>query len=98
MALDPVSEANAAEAIEVPTHLTAAAKFVLSQSTLFELRGSSFKIKCKLCGFEVVTSTHKLLYGHYLRVEKSDIEKCITLDAIKERQPEFYAGLICLCL
>ena len=62
MALDPVSEANAAEAIEVPTHLTAAAKFVLSQSTLFELRGSSFKIKCKLCGFEVVSHPQAIVW------------------------------------
>ena len=76
--------------------LTTASKKI-QQCDLLEVKGSSFRIKCKLCGlggsFGIVTSTHKLAYGHFLGKPGNDIRPCVCPETLQRDQPTFYAEL-----
>lgn len=89
----PSSSDLESTAIPVPNSLPPAAKLALTHSELFELKGSSFRIMCKICGFKATTSAHKLVYGHYLREPGNDIGTCIAVEKLKADYPEFYNQL-----
>ena len=82
------------EGIPIPDSMPRAAKLALSHSKLLEVKGSSFRFKCNICGFKATTSAHKLIYGHYLREAGNDIGTCVDPEKLEADYPEFYSRLI----
>ena len=87
--------AAAADPVEIPfpAHLAPGAKLALSHCRLWEIKGASFRITCKICGFSGVVSVHKLTYGHYLRLKGNDIQGCVQLLKLEQEYPEFFEAL-----
>ena len=81
------------EEIAVPAGLPIGVKLALTHCRLWEIKGSSFRITCKICGFSGVVSAHKLTYGHYLRQKRNDITSCIAVSKLEEDYPEFYEAI-----
>ena len=83
--------------IPVPLDVPEAAKLVLSKCAMYEVKGTSFRVSCKICGMGgsqgIVTSTHKLVYGHFLGQPKNDIRPCVSAKILAREHPEFAAAL-----
>ena len=60
-----------------------------AQCDIFEKKGSSFRVKCRICGWQGTTSNHKLIYGHYLHQKNSSIATCVTREKLQQEHPEF---------
>jgi hypothetical protein len=91
---DSAASGDDALPIELPEHLSAMTKFALTHCDVYQMKGSSFRLKCRVCGFKVTTSVHKLIYGHYLRQPNANIGKCVTLDRLQELHPLFHSALV----
>ena len=83
--------------IPLPDSLPPMAKLALKHCKLYACVGSSFRVACDLCGFGedtgVVTSTHKLIYGHYLAEKGNDIGTCLSLGKLKEADEAWLAEM-----
>lgn len=80
--------------LAVPAHLPPLTQLALKLCDVFELRGSSFRVKCTVCGLRITASTHKLIYGHYLRQPRNDIKWCVDLSILARDHPGFHADVV----
>ena len=84
-------------AIPIPDGLPPLAQLLLQQCQLLQVKGSSFRIKCQLCGLGgaqgIVTSLHKLAYCHFLGGKGLDIRPCVSAEILERDHPNFYAEL-----
>ena len=63
------------------------------QCDIFEKKGSSFRVKCKICGCQGTASNHKFHYDHYLHQQGNGINVCVKREKLQQDHPEFYATL-----
>ena len=82
-----------ANRVPVPDSLPAGSKMALQHCTLYEIKGSCFRLLCDICGWTGTTSAHKLTYGHYLRQKGNDIDTCVAPAKLEADYPEFWAQL-----
>ena len=79
-----------ANRVPVPDSLPAGSKMALQHCTLYEIKGSCFRLLCDICGWTGTTSAHKLTYGHYLRQKGNDIDTCVAPAKLEAEYPESY--------
>ena len=77
----------------LPADATKADLVAFAQCDIFEKKGSSFRARCRICGWQGTTGSHKLIYGHYLHQKNNSIATCVTRTKLEEGHPEFYATL-----
>jgi hypothetical protein len=77
----------------LPAEATNADKTEFAQCDIFEKKGSSFRVKCRICGWQGTTGSHKLIYGHYLHQKNNCITTCVTREKLQQEHAEFYATL-----
>ena len=77
----------------LPADASKADHIAFAQCDIFEKKGSSYRARCRICGWQGTTSNHKLLYGHYLHQKNSNITKCVTREKLQQDHPEFYTTL-----
>ena len=77
----------------LPADASKADHIAFAQCDIFEKKGSSYRARCRICGWQGTTSNHKLLYGHYLHQKHNHIATCVTREKLQEDHPEFYATL-----
>ena len=81
------------EYLEIPADATPAEKLSFSQCVIIKKAGrSSWCVKCNFCGRQVTTSSHKMMYGHYLQTE-TGIAPCIDIAKLTENAPTFVTDL-----
>jgi hypothetical protein len=78
--------------ISMPDSASAGDKMAFSQCTIFARKGSSFQVRCQHCGLRVTTSSHKMMYTHYLR-EGKGVAACVTLDKLRHDAPDFMKSI-----
>ena len=84
-----VPEVGPEPTISLPANASKADHIAFAQCDVFEKKGSSFRVCCRICGFRVTTSSHKMLYGHYLRQPNVKITRCVTRAKLESEHPEF---------
>ena len=79
----------------LPADASKADLVAFAQCDIFEKKGSSYRVRCRICGWQGTTSNHKLIYGHYLHQKNNGINVCVTRTRAKleEDHPEFYGTL-----
>ena len=77
----------------LPVEATNADKTAFAQCDIFQKKGPSFRVRCRICGWVGTTGSHKLIYGHYLHQKNSSITTCVTREKLQQEHPEFYATL-----
>ena len=76
-----------------PADATKADLCAFAQCDIFEKKGSSFRVKCRICGWQGTTGSHKLIYGHYLHQKNNHIYTCVTREKLQQDHPEFWTTL-----
>ena len=64
-----------------------------AQSEIYAKKGSSYRVKCRVCYRQFTTSAHKMIYGHYLHQPENSIVKCVAREKLQSDYPEFYVSL-----
>ena len=83
------------EYLEIPADATPAEKLSFSQCVIIKKAGrSSWCVKCNFCGRQVTTSSHKMIYGHYLHQPDNSIVKCVAREKLEKDHAEFYQSLV----
>ena len=77
----------------LPADASKADHIAFAQCDIFEKKGSSYRARCRICGWQGTTGSHKLIYGHYLHQKNNHIATCVTREKLQEDHPEFYATL-----
>ena len=91
--MEPACVDNVPQAeISMPTSASAGDKIAFSQCTIFAQKGSSFQVRCHHCGLCVTTSSHKMMYSHYLR-EAKGVAPCVSLDKLRHDAPDFMKSI-----
>ena len=80
--------------ISLPSDASKADRIAFQQCDVFEKKGSSFRVCCRICGLKVTTSSHKMMYGHYLGEPTVKIHRCISREKLQENYPEFLQALL----
>ena len=75
--------------IILPHDASKADHVAFAQCDIYEKKGSSFRVCCRVCGFRVTTSSHKMIFGHYLRQPNVRITRCVTREKLESEHPEF---------
>ena len=88
-----VPESCTQPTISLDSAASKADRIAFQQCDVFEKKGSSYRVCCKICGFKVTTSAHKMLSGHYLRAPTIQIHHCISREKLQEDMPEFLQAL-----
>ena len=65
-----------------------------AQSEIYAKKGSSYRVKCRVCYRGFTTSAHKMIYGHYLHQPDNSIVKCVAREKLQEDHAEFYQSLV----
>ena len=66
-----------------------AEKLAFGKCDIFAKKGSSsWHVKCTFCGRTVTTSSHKMIYGHYLQTD-AGIQKCLDKERLRELDKDF---------
>jgi hypothetical protein len=77
----------------LPTDAVKSDRIAMQQCDIYEKKGNSYRVRCRICFWVGTTSSHKLIYGHYLHQPGSHIGKCVTREKLKKDYPEFYETL-----
>ena len=88
-----VPEEEQEQTICLPLESSKADRVAFQQCDVFEKKGSPYRVKCRICGLKVTTSSHKIIYGHYLRDRGVQIAWCIASDKLQADYPEFMEAL-----
>ena len=91
--MESVESLPAELTICLPADAPKADLVAFAQCDIFEKKGSSFRVKCRICGWQGTTSNHKLTYGHYLHQKNNSIATCVTREKLQQEHPEFYGTL-----
>ena len=78
--------------IRMPASASKGDKVAFSQCIIFAQKRSSFQVCCNLCGLCVTTSSHKMIYTHYLRTGKG-IAPCLALEKLRHDAPDFMKSI-----
>ena len=79
--------------IQMPADAAPAEKLAFGKCDILAKKGSSsWHVKCTLCGRTVTTSSHKMIYGHYLQTD-AGIQKCLDKERLRELDQDFIASL-----
>ena len=89
-----VVRVEAEATICLPDDAVPADRIAFAQSEIYAKKGSSYRVKCRVCYRGFTTSAHKMIYGHYLHQPDSSIVKCVAREKLQEDHPEFYQSLV----
>ena len=79
--------------IQMPANAPPADKLAFGKCDIFTKKVSgSLYVKCTLCGRTVTTSSHKMIYGHYLQTD-AGIQKCLDKERLRELDQDFIQSL-----
>ena len=77
----------------LPADATKADLIAFAQCDIFEKKGSSYRVKCRICGWQGTTSNHKIIYGHYLHQKGNGINVCVTREKLQQDHSEFFGTM-----
>ena len=94
MSVVRVEPVEAEPTICLPSDAVRADHIAFAQSEIYQKKGASYRVKCRVCYRQFTTSAHNMLYGHYLHQPHTSIVKCVAREKLESEHAEFYQSLV----
>ena len=94
MSVVRVEPVEAEPTICLPSDAVGVDHIAFAQSEIYQKKGASYRVKCRVCYRQFTTSAHKMIYGHYLHQPHTSIVKCVAREKLESDYAEFYQSLV----